>query len=758
MGVSIGGIAAPNWWRHVEPYLAAVALLGVQLIWFGMPAGAWVRGIVLGLLIALLAVGMALVYRANRVINFAQADLGFVPTSLAVGLIVFSGLPYLFGFGVGLAAALALGVVVELAFIRRFRHASRLVLTVATIGITQLLAVLAVLTPRMWGQNAASQRIPAPVDWKLTIGTFILNANDLIALVVAPMAMVAVAWFLGGTTLGTAVRAAAERGDRARLLGIPVGWLSTLVWSIAAGLSFLALFLRAGILGVPLGTALDVTSLVLALSALVIGRLRNLPVVAVTAVSLGLLEYGVSWNASSPLLVTPIVGGFVLLALLAQRRSASRADDDGSSWALTDEVRPLDARTTRLPAVRAMRATIGLLIVLGCVAIPLIMRADQIIKASAVVAFAIVGLSLVVLTGWAGQISLGQMAFVGVGAAVSGKLTLTWNVDLSLSILIAGAAGGLAALVVGLPALRLRGLYLAVTTLVFALAVTSWLLNNRFFEWVPQERLERPPLFGRISVDTPTRYYVYSLVVGVLVYIALRGIRASRTGRAIVALRENERAAQAVAVRPVPAKLTAFVISGVVAGIAGGLYVHLVRSFDIGTYGVQQSIGVFTAAVVGGLGALFGGVLGAVYLRGTGWFITAEEWRLLSSAAGVLLVLLIVPGGLAGLVIQLRDRFVTIVTGRAPGDAPDRGDDPPPLPHLEPPGDARPEPAAETTPISDSAGQTANGATHVTADAADPARVEPATTPSSPTPSSPITSSPSAEPHDQQAAEEQQRT
>ena len=678
MGVSIKGWESNRWWRYLSPFAPAIALVAVQLIWFGMPAGAWVRGVVLGLLSALLAMGMALVYRANRVVNFAQADLGFVPTTLAVGLIVFSGLPYLFGFGVGLVAAVALGGVVEFALVRRFAKASRLVLTVATIGITQLLAVLALLVPRMWGENAASQRIPPPVDWKLTIGTFILNANDMIALIVAPVAMVGVALFLGRTRLGTAVRGAAEQSERAQMLGIPVAWLSTLVWAIAAGLSFLALFLRAGITGVPIGSALSIVALVQALAALVIGRLRHLPTVATTAVALGILEYGVAWNASSPLLVTPIVGAAVLIALLLQRRQYSRADtDEAASWRLSDEVRPLEPRVARLPLVRLMRVGVAVLIVAGVVAIPLLLRSDQIIKASAVGVYAIVGLSLVVLTGWAGQISLGQMGFVAIGAAVAAKCTSEWNVDLTLALLAGGAAGAVAAFVVGLPALRLRGLYLAVTTLIFALAVSSWLLNDLFFDWVPKKRLERPPLFGRIDVNTPTRYYTYTLVVLGIIYVALRGIRHSRPGRAIVGLRENERAAQAYAVRPVPVKLTAFTISGTVAGIAGGLYVHLTQSFDIASYGPGQSISVFTAGVVGGLGSLFGGVLGAIYLRGTDWFITEPAWQFLSSAVGVLLVLLVLPGGLSSLVIKGRDRLVDYVVGREPvGDqppAPDSG-------------------------------------------------------------------------------------
>jgi branched-chain amino acid transport system permease protein len=119
----------------------------------------------------------------------------------------------------------------------------------------------------------------------------------------------------------------------------------------------------------------------------------------------------------------------------------------------------------------------------------------------------------------------------------------------------------------------------------------------------------------------------------------------------------------------------AFTISGAVAGIAGGLFVHLSQSFDISSYGPAQSLNVFTAGVVGGLGSLFGGVLGAVYLRGTDWFITEPAWQFLSSAVGVLLVLLILPGGLASLVIKLRDRLVGYFVGRehqpAAGPAPD---------------------------------------------------------------------------------------
>jgi branched-chain amino acid transport system permease protein len=646
--------------RRVATQLAIpLALLALQLVFFGMPLGAWIRGVVIGLLTALLAIGMALVYRANRVINFAQADLGFVPTTLVIGLVAFSGWPYFAALGLGLLAALLLGVIVEMAVIRRFSRSPRLVLTVATLGLGQLLLFLAILVPRLWDENLTAVIVDPPMDWRWEIGTFVLNASDLIAMVIAPIAMVAVALFLGRTRLGVAVRAAAERGDRAAMLGIPVTWLSTIVWSLAAALSFLALFLRADILSIPLGSALSLTTLVQALAALVIGRLSHLPTVAFTAVALGVLDYGVQWNASSPLLVQPIIGAAVLVALLLQRRSSSRADNDTTaSWSATEEVRPLLPSEARLPLVRAARVTFAVLIVVGLVAIPVLLRVDQVIKATAVVVFAIIGVSLVVLTGWAGQISLGQVAFVGVGAAVSAKCTVTWNVDITLALLAGGAAGALAALVVGLPALRLRGLYLAVTTLAFSMSVTAWLLNDRFFDWVPTQRVERLPLFGRIDIADTDRFYMFSLAVMGLVVVAVRGMRRSRTGRAIIALRENERAAQSYSISATRVKLTAFVISGAIAGVAGGLFVHLSQSFDLRSYGAEDSITVFIAGVVGGLGSITGAVLGAIYLKGGEWFITDADWRVLTSGAGVLLVLLILPGGLGGLINTLREKYV----------------------------------------------------------------------------------------------------
>jgi len=669
--------------------VAAVVLL--QLLHYPMPFGVWVESLVKGVLASMLAIGMALIYRANRVVNFAQADLGTVPTGFAASFILFWNWPYFVGMGVGLLMALLLGAVVEMAFIRRFRSAPRMVVTVATIGITQLLVVLGILIPRWWGENLASQRLEPPVDWKFTPtwqwkfwqaqpGSYILNANHLIALVVGPMAIAFVAWFLNRSRLGIAIRASAERTDRAAMLGIPVSRLNTLVWAIAGALAYLALFLRSGITGVPLGVAAGLPALLVALAALVIGRLERLPTIACAAMALTLLESGVTWNSESPFLAYPIMAGAMFVALLAQRSSNLRRDNDNtSSWRGAEQVRPLPPYLANYGWVPTVKWTLISLCVLGVVALPVVLDVDLVIKSTALIAFVVIGLSLVVLTGWAGQISFGQMALAGIGAAVSATLTWRWHVDLSLTLLIGGLAGGVAAFVVGVPALRLRGLYLAVTTFALSLATEYWLLNDRFFHWFPKAEVgfERDPLFGQVRVDTPTRFYTYSVVVLALVFMALRGIRASRTGRVIVAIRENERAAQSFSVGVVRAKLTAFVISGIVAGIGGALLAQGSKSFSIATFTTQESFNVFISAVIGGLGMLGGAFLGALYLRGTRWFITDSAWQLLSTGFGVLLVLLVLPGGLGSLWVKLRDVVVRLLTGH-------RVDEPTPADAVEP--------------------------------------------------------------------------
>ena len=299
---------------------------------------------------------------------------------------------------------------------------------------------------------------------------------------------------------------------------------------------------------------------------------------------------------------------------------------------------------------------IAVLVSIG-LALPYLLPVDRSLKSSAVLIYALLGLSMVVLTGWAGQVSLGQVALFAIGGAVGAKATSEWNLDLLLALPLAGLAGAAAAVVIGVPVLRLRGLELAVVTLAAAIAVTSWVLNARFFDWVPTARVERPPLLGRFDISSATAIHHLSLALLVGGLVCLRGIRASRTGRALIAARDNERGAQAYGLSPLRLRLTAFALSGALAGVAGGMFAHHQQAFGTQPFQPGQNFAVFTMVVLGGIGSPMGAVLGALWLQGIRWFLPGE-WQLLASGAGVLFILLIVPSGLGGLVLRLRDSWL----------------------------------------------------------------------------------------------------
>ncbi len=463
------------------------------------------------------------------------------------------------------------------------------------------------------------------------------SADYLVALVVAPAALLGVAAMLRFTSIGVAIRASAESADRASLLGVPVKRLQTIVWSVAALLSFTGVFLQAGILGLPVISTLNLSVLLAALAALMLGNLVDLPAVAVSAVALGLLQQGISWNnPSNPELVEPILGLVILTCLLVRKVGATRADlDRSSSWNVSDEVRPVPHELRSLPEVRAARWGGAATVVAVALILPYLLGVGDQLKATAAVVFVIITMSVVVLTGWAGQV-------------------------------LAGIVGAVVALIVGLPALRLRGFFLAVTTLAFAMATSAYLLNIQYFSWVPDPNtvVIRPNLFGGISLASQRTYYYVCLAVLVLAVVAVRGIRRSRTGRVLLALRENERGAQAFGIDILRAKLTAFAVSGFLAAVGGCLLVQLLGGFSPDTYAPEQGFVIFTAAVVGGLGSLLGAGLGSLYLEGAQWWLPGAQWQTLASAVGVLLVLMIIPGGIGDLVYRGRDAVLRWVAHR----------------------------------------------------------------------------------------------
>jgi branched-chain amino acid transport system permease protein len=659
----------------------AIVAFGV-LVWpFPAPLGVIVNGALLGSRVALIALGIALVYRANRVINFAAGDLGQLPASLAVLLVLSWGWNYYVSAGIGLVAAIVLGVLVERLIIRRFYKSPRLIVTVATIGVAQLLTAIALFMPSWFGDLAVAPRLDPPFDMSLSMPGVIFHSADLLTLIVVPICFISLGLFMQRSSFGIAIRGSAERGDRASTLGIPVQRLHTVVWVIASLLAFVAMFLRAGVVGLPVGQVLGPAFLLQALAAAVIGRMERLPTIAIAAIGIGIIDQSMTFQSGNrPAFNDVALFVIILVALLVTRGASGTRAGEVSTWQAAREVRPVPEELAGLPEVRYARWAFGAVLVAALVALPLWLTESKINLAAVIVIFGIVGLSLVVLTGWAGQVSLGQMAFAGIGAAVGGALTADQGWDLALALLLGGIVGALIAVVIGYPAIRRGGLTLPVITLAFALLTSSYLLNREFWDsWLPVGRIERPDFLGLIDISTETRYYYFCLAGLALMYVVARGVRRTRTGRVLIAIRENERAARAYGIDATRTTLAGFALSGFMAAFAGVLYVHHQSGLGIAAFAPYESLNAFAMVVIGGLGSLGGALIGATYVRGAQYFFPGS-WALLASAAGLLLVLMILPGGIGAALADVRDGYLRWVARRrgilVPSLLADRREDP----------------------------------------------------------------------------------
>jgi branched-chain amino acid transport system permease protein len=657
------------------------ALVALAVVVWDPTLGIVVQGALIGSISALLAVGIALVYRANRIVNFAQGDLGVVPAVLAILVIAadrpggppdwITGQPYLVGLGVGLLAAIALGGLVEKLFILRFSRAPRLILTVATIGIAQLLAGLALFMPRWFGfRTSGPPSLDPPFDVTVRIGGVVFDDNDLMVFLAVPLLLGGLAWFLRATRVGVAIRGAAERSDRASTLGIPVGRIQTTVWVMTTVLAFCTVFLRAGVASLPIGSALGVTVLVRALAAAVIGRMTDFPRITAAAVGLGIVEQSIVYDTGRDIYVFPVLFALIVVGLLFNRRRRGvRVDDDiVSTWQAVRELRPIPTELRRLPEVRAVRAAAAALVGLAVVTLPTWLPSSKLFIATETVIFGIIAVSLVLLTGWAGHVSLGQMAFAAIGGAVGGWVTQTGGYDLAIALVVGGLAGAAVAVAVGIPAARAGGLTLAIVTLALASATLYWLLNPEFFGWVPRGRFrDDPDLFGRLTIDSETAFFFLCLGALALAIGMAHGLRHSRTGRVLIAVRENPRAAESYGVNAIRTTLVAFAFSGFLAAVAGVLFVHhqhaLSNAVGGNPFAPEASLRVFAIAVIGGLGSIPGSLLGTLYVF-TMQYYMLPEYRFLATGFGLLALLLVLPGGIGAGFAEARDAGLRWVARR----------------------------------------------------------------------------------------------
>jgi branched-chain amino acid transport system permease protein len=192
---------------------------------------------------------------------------------------------------------------------------------------------------------------------------------------------------------------------------------------------------------------------------------------------------------------------------------------------------------------------------------------------------------------------------------------------------------------------------------------SGYFLEDRYFPWFITDSMPRPELWGRFSLESERATYYFCFVALLIVIYAARNLRRSRTGRAMIAVRDNEAAAETVTLNATRIKLLAFVISGALAGFAGGIYVVHQKGVFTGSYASGVSVALFSMVVIGGLGSLPGAILGAVYVRATQAFLP-RGWALLASGSGILLLLMFLPEGLGGLLYGVRDSILRRVANR----------------------------------------------------------------------------------------------
>ncbi|HVV75731.1 MAG TPA: ABC transporter permease [Mycobacteriales bacterium] len=686
---------------HAEFGVLAVLLACSFALPKGLPLGISALGLVGGAPVALQAIAVVLVYRSNRIINFAQLQIAAVAATLfgelayrrtfLMGIHVVCGscvkvssvqvanehfaLPVgvagwllQLNFWLSVVTALLAAVLLEMVLfaavhLRRFADAPRLVVTVFTIGAGQAFAMLSVLLLYAFHDKAgAALAIPAgfPFRWSTTVGGVTFVTSDILAVVLLGAFVAFLVGYLRRSATGVMLRGSADNPARAQTLGVNTAAVSARAWLIAGVIAGVT-----AVLGATASSAAGGVSLVPVLTAAVVGGLVGLPAAVVGALVIGVIAHAALWSYNTTAAVDGVSLLVVVVVLLAQRSRPRRSDAGGDGWTQSVELRPIPAELRGLDVVVRWQRTGLFLVVAAVLALPWILSPSQTTLTDVVVLYAVVGLSLLVLTGWAGQISLGQLGIAAVGAYITAKLQLPFP----LPVVVGGLAGSVAALVVGLPALRLRGLHLAITTLAFNAAVISLLVDPaELGRYLPQY-LARPNLVGLNLNDDRTFYYV-TLVVLVLALVATLGMRRSRTGRALIASRENEALAQSFGINLTRARLSAFMISGFMAAVAGGMYAYAAYGVGVSDFGIGQSTNVFVLVVIGGLGTTLGPLLGAVYIGATTVFSSNQLLSLGATGLGLVAVMLFAPGGLSQLAYTVRDMMLRRVADRYKIDVP----------------------------------------------------------------------------------------
>jgi ABC-type branched-subunit amino acid transport system ATPase component/ABC-type branched-subunit amino acid transport system permease subunit len=618
----------------------------VQFVILGFGAGA---------VYALLGQGIVLIYRGSGIINFSQGAIAMITAFMFYRWHEDAGWGFWPAFCVAILIASAIGALIHLLVMRPLRQRSALARLIATLGILSILDGFATLR---WGSQSelVFSAFPRTV-WhfdgaglNLTFG-----AERVYLLAIATGITVLLFVVYRYTRFGLGVSAAAENEQVASALGWSPDLLATVNWTVGAALAGVAGILIAPILG----SGLQVNSITLlvvpALAAVLAGGFSSFPLTLAGGVGIGVLQselarYGSQLFGTGSQGLSDSLPFFILLVVLVARGQAL----------------PLRSHfAERLPrlgsGVFRLKPVIGATVLLA--AADVFLFSDNLRGAVlAMILAAVLIVSLVVVTGYAGQISLGQYAIAGIGALLAGRLVSTAGWPLEFALIAGVIAASLIGLVFAIPALRTRGANLAILTLGLGVAVQLMIFGNPSYTGgVEGTPLPSSTFFG-INIDPiahPDRYLIFCLLWLVLVCWMVSNVRRGRVGRRLISLRANERAAASLGISLFETKLYAFALSGAIAGLGGVLIAFQYRAIVYDTFDPLTSINALLQAVIGGIGYVLGALFGSAFTQGAVGELTVKQfaanptdWLVLTGGVAAILLLIFYADGTAAVVAR----------------------------------------------------------------------------------------------------------
>jgi ABC-type branched-subunit amino acid transport system ATPase component/branched-subunit amino acid ABC-type transport system permease component len=594
-----------------------------------------VLGLGLGAMYALAGQGIIVIYRGSGVINFALGAIGTAAAYLAWEL-QNAGWPFGWAFVAGVALSAVLGVAMQILVMRPMRRASSLVRLVATLGVLVLLQSF--LTLRYDG-NVTLVASPLPTTLLRPFGgAVVINEDRLWLLAIAILVTVLLWCGYRWTNFGRATTAVAENPRAASSLGWSPDFIATANWGLGCALAGAAGILLAPVIS--LQVAAFTTLVLAALAAALVGGFVSFPITLAAGLLIGIITSELTRFSTTPGLADT-VPFFVIVVMVV----------------ISGRALPIRGfLSDRLPKLGTGRLRPALIVPAAVVTFALITQIRSATWADAVITtfgVATILLSIVVVTGYAGQISLAQYAFAGVGALIAGRLVATTSVPFEAALVIGVAGTVPIGLLFALPAVRTRGVKLAIITLGLGAAVDLMVFENpNYTGGLIGTNVGVRHLFG-LNIDGvtyPQRYAAFVFVLFVLAAVAVTNLRRGRAGRRLIAVRTNERAAAALGISPWSVKLYAFGLAAAIAALGGILISFSSDNIVYSGFVSFQSITAMGQALIGGIGFVTGPLIGAMFVPGSlGAKVLAfpAEWLPFIAGGVLIIILLIHPDGVA---------------------------------------------------------------------------------------------------------------